>query len=754
MTAAEDTGLLGYADVAHAYLRAGWNPLPLDPANNKATPPTGFTGYRGRAVTAADVIRWAATKGAHHVGIRMPPGVVGIDVDQYGDKHGADHLAAVETELGTLPPTWASTSRPYSASAIWLYRVPVGTRFPTRPCADVEFIQPHHRHAVVWPSIHREDRPYEWYDASGEPADRVPDTDELADLPWPWIERFAVRRPAGATADAATTEEVAAFIDEHNESTFPAALDGIRRHLDTATGSRHDTLIAHACWAMREAAAGKFTATEAVDLLDRWWRRVMDDCRRLDAVDHGLTEFGNALAWAVAQAAAEPDRVAQLRGEQAQPLTPPPNVDPTTGEIVDYGNLPDEFWQRPIHAHIRQAAHARTVSADAVFAAVLARVAAHTPPTVVLPAIVGSPAPLSIIVGLVGPSGSGKSQAARVAGELLPYSNPTVAVDLPPGSGEGLVEAFFGMVDEQGSDGKKVRVKRQVHRGALFYLDEGEAFTELGSRKGSTLLPMLRGAWSGATIGSTNASAETKRKLAAGSYSLGMVVAFQPRLAGPLLDDAAGGTPQRFAWSMATDPNIPDEPPDWPGPIDWQPSQWITSGTTLQIDPVITDEIRRARLGQARGATAAGDELDSHEHLGRLKIAGLLAVLDGRIDITGDDWELARIFTATSRAVRNLIVATVAHDNRQREAASTSRIVRRGAAIDDDQTARALDRMAKAIAKNVHKKGVATRRRATQATASRDREHASIDEAIEHAVERGYITVEGDSLRPGEACPT
>lgn len=100
-----------YAATAAQYLANGWNPMPMCPADNKSTPPAGFTGYKGRAVTADDVTRWSTSKPDHHVGLRMPPDVIGIDIDHYGTKRGADRIAELEADLGPLPPTWTSTSR-------------------------------------------------------------------------------------------------------------------------------------------------------------------------------------------------------------------------------------------------------------------------------------------------------------------------------------------------------------------------------------------------------------------------------------------------------------------------------------------------------------------------------------------------------------------------------------------------------------------------------------------------------------------
>ena len=425
-------------------------------------------------------------------------------------------------------------------------------------------------------------------------------------------------------------------------------------------------------------------------------------------------------------------------------------------EIVR-GNLPESFWSaRPVFRHIRQAAHSRARSADAVLGCVLARVAAMTPPAYNLPAIAGAYAPLSTYVAVVGPPGAGKSSAKSVAVELIRCDLDEVADDLPLGSGEGLIEAFFDL-SEDTSSGKVRMVKRQTRYGLFLFLDEGQILSELGARKGSTLMPMLRTAWSGSTLGTTNASIETRRKLPAGSYSLGLVIAFQPSMAADLLGDSAGGTPQRFAWLSATDPKIPDIQPAWPGPLSWQPPavksyNGAVFTATLTVAPSVVAEVHHAALQRTRGVVQV-DELDAHADLARLKVAGLFAILENRVDVTEEDWLLAGLFQRTSRAVRTVIVQTLAIDERRREESGVRKVIRRDAALVDDQASRALVKMARSIGRHVHNTNDATRRTASRSTASRDRQFATVDEAIDHAVSLHWIRVDGDHLTPGDARP-
>lgn len=296
-----------FAEASEALLKAGWSPIPL-PARCKEPPPLGYTGSNARAVTLADVRRWIAEQSDNNVAVRMPTGVVGIDVDDYAGKHGGDDLTQLEAELGPLPQTFMSTSREGTRSQIRFFRVPVGTRLCSSMSNAIEVIQPHHRYAVVSPSIHPEGRKYRWFDTGFEPIEHPPTVDDLSDLPWAWIDRFSVQRPAGVNAGAATTDRIAEFVEANTDARAPLCLKGIETKLNRRTKGRHDTLVEVACWVAREAAAGYYPAGDGFRLLNEWWRRVMDDSRRYDG-----TELADAIAWAVGQADAEPERIAELR---------------------------------------------------------------------------------------------------------------------------------------------------------------------------------------------------------------------------------------------------------------------------------------------------------------------------------------------------------------------------------------------------------------------------------------------------------
>ena len=180
-----------YAHAADIYWRAGWRgPLPL-PARAKKHPPKGYTGEGGRYPSYADIHAWAEAKeGAGNIALRMPPGVLGIDVDNYGGKPGGETITLAQAAHGALPPSWRTTSRDDGVSGISFYRIPEGLAWPGEIGPAVELIRVDHRYAVVWPSLHPEGRTYRWISPDGLVSTAVPDPDQLPALPKAWVDAY------------------------------------------------------------------------------------------------------------------------------------------------------------------------------------------------------------------------------------------------------------------------------------------------------------------------------------------------------------------------------------------------------------------------------------------------------------------------------------------------------------------------------------------------------------------------------------
>lgn len=431
--------------------------------------------------------------------------------------------------------------------------------------------------------------------------------------------------------------------------------------------------------------------------------------------------------------------------------------------------LPFDFWDaRKVHDHLRRAAHSRLASADLVVHAVLAKIAAMSSPELWFDSGRGRSS-LNYFVAAVGASGIGKtSGAAAVDEDLLPIpeylrkplldTDPDPFLDgLPLGSGEGIVEAYMGMKEIEVGTNKKneainKRVRAMVRSHVLFNVDEGEQFTRLGERTGATTSTTLRSGWVGATIGQANGRDDTTRIVKANTYSLGMLVGFQPHTALPLLTDTATGTAQRFTWVSAADPTMPDEHVEHPGsiivPLNEEPFKRTAGSWTMTFPVEIKDELRRDHIAKIRGELVV-NERDSQSPLMRCKMAALLALLDGRPHVNEEDWQLATVLWDTSCAVRDTVTEHAAQEKaRQSELVADARVqlAERTAAAVDGVSAK-LDRLAATLAERVIDAGGMNRADARRGVPYRDRH--LYEQVVERAQTAGLLRVaDGGGLLP------
>lgn len=360
--------------------------------------------------------------------------------------------------------------------------------------------------------------------------------------------------------------------------------------------------------------------------------------------------------------------------------------------------LPQPFWDsRASLQAIRQAAHSRGRSPDGVVAVLAARVAAAMPPKVRLPPIVGSFRPLSTYAAVVARPGRGKGDAASIAAELIPFDPQLVRGPIPIGTGEGIVESYFGMIRDPDDPKKQLHVR--TCNSVYLNADEGEAMEKIAQRNGATLLSVLRTAWSGQDVGQGNASTERRRILEGGTYSLGLTMNLQPDLCGWVLADMAAGTPQRFVWASTCDPSIPRDRPAWPDTehlrIGLDRVKYLHQHDelegyhTIEVPYEVADAIREADWRIQTGE-AEPDDMAAHHDLVRLKLAGILACLDGHPTlITVEDWQLATTWKDTSDQVREQLQVIVAGVVERKEAHTTAVHVGREVAKADALDARA-----------------------------------------------------------------
>jgi hypothetical protein len=341
--------------------------------------------------------------------------------------------------------------------------------------------------------------------------------------------------------------------------------------------------------------------------------------------------------------------------------------------------LPDEFWNAlPSLRHIKQAALARSVSPDALLHSVLARIAAYGPHGLVLPPIVGHAAALNYYVAVSGPPSAGKSVIQGVADDLLPDPEWNECAHRSISSGQGIAAAYIEPRAPADPNDKRKSVPTQVRNNALVHVDEGETLNKLMGQRDSILGSELRAAWTGQAFGTNGVRAETNRRVPALSYRLGLVANFQPVHAAPLFADVDSGLPQRFVWAPAIYPWLTADCPDWPGELPWTPAP-LQDGEIF-VPAWLVELIRADRLARATGQVEE-DPMQAHGNLLRLKMAALLAQLDGRSSID-QDWQLAGMMLDCSNAVRADVQSQARAAQLDAEHETNSALGRRAVAID------------------------------------------------------------------------
>jgi DNA polymerase I-like protein with 3'-5' exonuclease and polymerase domains/phage/plasmid-associated DNA primase len=276
-----------FADSIVGYVQAGWPCILPVPVAEKSPPPSGFTGAGGRDTQPLDLVNWAKTHGDWSVALRMPDGVVGIDVDHYDKgsvkKRGGDTLAEYEQTWGPLPDTWSSTAR-WSAghvldtpSRIMFFRVPAG-RYATLLGEAIEIIQRHHRYAVVAPSIHQKvEQAYMWFGPDGCATTDVPKPTELPELPQRWVEglREGATQAGPAAAGESQGQSMLAGLSANQAPACAEVANALTRAMElvsaSSSGTRHDTCTERVHHLVQMGAAGHPGVTDALLRLRGVW---------------------------------------------------------------------------------------------------------------------------------------------------------------------------------------------------------------------------------------------------------------------------------------------------------------------------------------------------------------------------------------------------------------------------------------------------------------------------------------------------
>jgi hypothetical protein len=766
-------------DAAVIYQVMGWPVVPVRYEGGQKKPALrGITGRAGVDLTPGQLAAVTWTEGMA-LGSRMPVGFLGVDIDAYGTKRGAETLALAEQHWGPLPQGPWSSSRDDGVSGIRLFRVPPDVEFVGEirfgDLADIELIQRHHRYAVVWPSRHiKTGALYTWRDV--RPGARLPFPYMFPELPQAWVD--GLRAPTGTAVAGRRVQEaeVAAWLGALPE---PGArcpyVDRVLSEI-RLTGSRYGAARDATLALVRAGEQGHHGAQDAIDELRcAYVAEVSPD--RASAEQ----EFDRHLAGAVSMVLATPTAPedkgccganrdpAWLREMGERGVAAAVSTLAVNGSAAANGSAPgpapapladeEAFWTaRPELDHVRRFALPRRCSPWAVLGVVLTRVVCATPPKVQLPPLVGGRASLNLFVALVGLSGGGKGAAQTVGAEAVDVER-AYGLSMPRsvsfathtvGSGQGLAHAYVrwekgtGMVPYATS--------------ALFTIEEVDHLVGLTGQNGSTLLPELRRLYMGEKLGHMYVDVQKRAEVPAHSYRAGLIMGVQPARAGVLLDDADGGTPQRVLWFEVAYPH-PDEKPEptqarWP----WNPPRWnndhvVVNGSgpamphaalaTMAVPKVAADEIDAAALARARGL---GDPLDGHRLLAQEKVAAALAIFAGRADIIEEDWQLAKVVMAHSDGVRARVVATLAQRARERNVARAAVEAERAVVVADAVEDGAVVRVCRGVVRALDRLGgEATEGQLRRAVAARDRGY--IEESLSRLVGAGLVTVEATDNR-------
>jgi P4 family phage/plasmid primase-like protien len=279
------------ADVLRAailYAQAGWYVLAIDPNTKR---PASFYGKGWQHMTSRDpqeIAAWFAGSN-YMLGLHCGrSGAVVFDIDE-PDQVPEILLKAFKAEK---PPVQSTRTEGLRGHRV--FRQPAGRRLGNsrgelgRENKQWGEVRGMNGIIVVEPSIHPKFEiggRYKWLRAGIVPT-----------LP----EYISELLPEGSDpAEPATDAIVDKFIEENStRATRAKAMKGVLSKFATAlaSGSRHEALVEHLCWAMRECAYGFYQADIVIPTMESMFMEAMNGER------HPRPEFRGALAHAVAQA--------------------------------------------------------------------------------------------------------------------------------------------------------------------------------------------------------------------------------------------------------------------------------------------------------------------------------------------------------------------------------------------------------------------------------------------------------------------
>jgi hypothetical protein len=457
-------------------------------------------------------------------------------------------------------------------------------------------------------------------------------------MPWddqPFVDHKAAAQRAIAAAQPARTDVSSPAVTTYARN----ALDAETRRLESAPdGTRNSTLFSAARNLFELVAAGVLGEPEVLDAM-----RAGAAACGYENTD-GISAVEATLASGRRRGMDNPRDLSHV-GQHSTRNGFRPDVE--AAQTVNLDSVPTierGFWtQRESLRDIYLGALSRMCSPWAVLGFCAARALALVRPNCVLPPLIGGPGSLNWFCAIAAPSGGGKGSAGSAAKELV----KEYVRQRNLGSGEGIVDAYVKPADKETGE------PPGLHESVMFVADEIDTMHALGSRAGSTLPAILRSGFSGEALGFSYRQA-SKLHLEAQTYRMTLAVSVQPARAGMLMDDSQGGTLQRFMWFPGVDPRVTAEIPAMPGALQlpmitaWQYPRELK--IPYEAVELIRDERSRAMRGE-------NDVIDGHALFIREKFAYALAVLDGRDEMSLEDWVLAGIAARVSDHTRSWVAA-------------------------------------------------------------------------------------------------
>ena len=643
--------------------------------------PKGLAKWQERATDDADQITdWWGT-GEAGIGWamgRQPNGqyLVAIDVDVAGDKDGKAQMEALIREFGLKAAFGSTTSqRTGSGGFHFIFFCPPGFEPVNGRLDDHIDIRGEGGFIVIAPSIHPNGEAYRWAKTPWDcPPSELPAAivGVLTAEPEPVPHREPTKVAHLLSGDTFATDESPM---EYLNRTFDGFACLLRLGWKEASRRGEESQMVRPGKEVREGTGGTYHHDTGIFNVyttgiapDYGWvgKSNRDGSLMLLRADLWMVENGyrdvSAASSVIrkmmpkrAPASAVPMLTAEAGDEAEAAATP----------HLDSLNLPDEFWEaRPMLAHIKQAAWSRGESPDSTFAAVITRYATIIPTTLLIPPMVGAPATFDHLSVTVGASSGGKSATMSIAKDL--WRGPTdkeFVWDIPAPNGEGLVSSFFEMksIDE---GGKKVMQNVKTKNAVHFSVDEAMSLIQAGGqRQGTTIASVLCAAWAGQNPGQTNASVERRRVgMDRFTFRMAGMMSIQTSLGHNLLTPEwiEQGLSGRMLFLCTDEPQLPkpSDWPSWPGRLELPRHEGATPEFPRYLDyhPDIIEHVREAHWLKKTGRAVVAP-IDGHLNLLRLKVSGILALMDGRTEVSLEDWKLTEMVLDSHLAIRTSMIA-------------------------------------------------------------------------------------------------